>query len=56
MASEQGGRDLPGGVSISALGKSFVCKLGMLSSKPLGSSSHPHFLGMGDSFRVGDDC
>lgn len=53
MASGQGGRDLPAGMCISDLGKSFVCKLEMLSLKSLGSSSHPRFLGMGDSFRVG---
>lgn len=57
MASGQGGRDLPGGMCISALGKSFVCKLEMLSLKSLGNSRHPHSLGMGDSLRVGeDDC
>lgn len=54
MASGQGERDLPGGMCISVLGKSFVCKFEMLSLKSsLGSSSHPHFLGMGDSFRGG---
>lgn len=53
IASGQGGRELPGGMCSSALGKGFVCKLEMLSVKSLGSSSHPHFTGMGDSFRVG---
>lgn len=53
MASGQGGRDIPGGMCISSLGKSFLCKLEMLSVESLGSSSHPHFLGMGDLFGEG---
>lgn len=54
LVSGQGGRDLPGVVCTSALGKSFACKLAMSPLKSsLGNSSHPHFLNMAWFFQRG---